>query len=52
MPAKTLEQYIADIGGIMGLCIGTSLLSFVELLELGLLLLFSLFEKRDRRINE
>jgi hypothetical protein len=34
VPAKTFEQFFGDIGGLMGLCIGTSLLSFIEFIEL------------------
>jgi hypothetical protein len=34
VPARSLEQFIGEIGGFIGLCIGTSLLSVVELLEL------------------
>lgn len=40
VPMKTIEQLIADIGGLMGICIGTSLLGFVEIIELILDLLF------------
>lgn len=34
VPAKTLEQFIADLGGYMGLTLGSSLLSLIEILEL------------------
>jgi hypothetical protein len=34
VPARTLEQFMADVGGFMGLCIGNSILSFVEIIEL------------------
>lgn len=34
VPAKTFEQLIGDLGGILGLCLGASLLSFIEIVEL------------------
>ncbi|RNA44513.1 Acid-sensing ion channel 2 [Brachionus plicatilis] len=33
-PAKTFEQLVAEIGGFLGLCVGISLLSVVEIFEL------------------
>ena len=35
-PSKVVLDIISDIGGIMGLCIGASLMSFVELIDLAL----------------
>ncbi len=35
-PAKVVLDIISDLGGIMGLCIGASLMSFVELIDLAL----------------
>lgn len=34
VPAKTLEQLVSELGGILGLCIGCSLLSLLEILQL------------------
>jgi hypothetical protein len=48
-PAKTIEQFLADIGGLMGLCLGTSLLSFIELIEIGLeIFLLKVYSRNDR----
>lgn len=33
-PARSAEQLMADVGGIVGLCIGASFLSIIELVEL------------------
>lgn len=41
VPARTLEQFVADIGGFTGLCIGNSILSFVELIELILQIIYT-----------
>jgi hypothetical protein len=41
VPARTIEQFVADIGGFMGLCIGNSILSFVELIELFLQIIYT-----------
>jgi hypothetical protein len=40
-PARSIEQLIADVGGFIGLCVGTSLLSCVEILEIILDLAFT-----------
>lgn len=32
--SKTLEDFVADVGGFLGLCIGVSLLSFIEIVEI------------------
>jgi hypothetical protein len=34
IPSKTTEQLVSDIGGLTGLCIGTSFLSIIEIFEL------------------
>ena len=39
-PAKTFEQLVAEIGGFLGLCLGISLLSIVEIVELVLKIFF------------
>ena len=39
-PAVSVEQLVADIGGIMGLCIGGSFLSIIEVIELVYLLVY------------
>ena len=41
VPARTLEQFMADVGGFMGLCIGNSILSSVEIIELILQILYT-----------
>lgn len=51
VPAKSLEQFIADIGGLTGLCLGTSLLSLVEIVELVLQYLFNFCCSLNRKIN-
>lgn len=33
IPAKTVEQLVAEVGGFLGLCIGISFLSVVEILD-------------------
>jgi hypothetical protein len=50
-PARTFEQLIADIGGIVGLCIGGSLLSLVELFELAYRLVY-VSVKSDETTNK
>jgi len=39
-PSKVVLDIISDIGGIMGLCIGASLMSFIELIDLAFNCLF------------
>ncbi len=39
-PSKQVIDIISDLGGIMGLCIGASLMSFVELIDLAFNCLF------------
>jgi hypothetical protein len=51
-PAKTIEQFLADIGGLMGLCLGTSLLSFVELIEIALEILMLKMHSRHNKVKE
>ncbi|CAF0745052.1 unnamed protein product [Brachionus calyciflorus] len=45
-PSKTLEQLVADIGGLLGLCIGISFLSVAEIFDSILKIILLLFEKR------
>ncbi|CAF0813363.1 unnamed protein product [Brachionus calyciflorus] len=49
-PAKTFEQYFGEIGGFMGLCIGTSILSFVEIIELTIQVILEYFKPRNKII--
>jgi len=50
-PAKLVLDIISDIGGIMGLCIGASLMSFVELIDLALNCLSICFRCKDKRVE-
>lgn len=40
IPAKAIEQLVGDLGGILGICLGASLLSFIELIEIVLQVTF------------
>jgi hypothetical protein len=42
--AVTTETFISNLGGTLGLFIGISILSFVELVELAVLLLTAIVE--------
>ena len=42
-------QLIADLGGILGLCIGASLLSFIELIEPWLNICIIIFSRKFRQ---
>jgi len=50
-PSKVVLDIISDIGGIMGLCIGASLMSFVELIDLALNCLFICCRCKGKRIE-
>jgi len=39
-PSKQVIDIISDLGGILGLCIGASLMSFIELIDLAMNCLF------------
>jgi len=49
-PSKVALDIISDIGGIMGLCIGASLMSFVELIDLALNCLFIYCGCKSKRV--
>jgi len=44
-PSKVVLDIISDIGGIMGLCIGASLMSFVELFDLAFIMYRGKFDE-------
>ena len=48
--AKTVEQLIADVGGLLGLWIGASLLSIVEVFELALELV-KMIVNNNKKVN-
>jgi len=50
-PSKVVLDIISDIGGIMGLCIGASLMSFVELIDLALNCLFIYCGCKSKRVE-
>jgi len=50
-PSKVVLDIISDIGGIMGLCIGASLMSFVELFDLAFNCLFICCGCKDKRVE-
>ena len=50
-PSKEVIDIISDLGGIMGLCIGASLMSFVELIDLALNCLFIYCGCKDKRVE-
>ena len=49
-PSKEVIDIISDLGGIMGLCIGASLMSFVELVDLTLNFLFICYGCKSKRV--
>ena len=49
-PSKVALDIICDIGGIMGLCIGASLMSFVELIDLALNCFFNYWGCKSKRV--
>jgi len=51
-PSKVVLDIISDIGGIMGLCIGASLMSFVELIDLALNCLFIYCGCKGKRVED
>jgi hypothetical protein len=50
-PAKVVLDIISDLGGIMGLCIGASLMSFVELIDFALNCLFIYCGFKEKRVE-
>jgi len=50
-PSKVVLDIISDIGGIMGLCIGASLMSFVELFDLAFNCLFIYCGCKSKRVE-
>jgi len=50
-PSKVVLDIISDLGGIMGLCIGASLMSFVELIDLALNCLFICYGCKGKRVD-
>ncbi|CAF0806060.1 unnamed protein product [Brachionus calyciflorus] len=46
-PSKTIDQLVADIGGFLGLCIGISILSIIELIELILRIFILVITKKN-----
>ncbi len=50
-PSKVVLDIISDIGGIMGLCIGASLMSFVELIDLAFNCLFICCRFKGKRVE-
>ena len=50
-PAKTPEQLIADLGGFMGLCVGTSLLGLFEVFEIIIDLILTYLRLRDSKVD-
>ena len=50
-PSKVVLDIISDIGGIMGLCIGASLMSFVELFDLAFNCLFIWCRSKVKRVE-
>ncbi len=50
-PSKVVLDIISDIGGIMGLCIGASLMSFIELFDLAFNCLFICCRSKGKRVE-
>jgi len=50
-PAKVVLDIISDLGGIMGLCIGASLMSFIELIDLAFNCLIIYCGCKDKRVE-
>jgi len=50
-PAKVVLDIISDLGGIMGLCIGASLMSFIELIDLVFDCIFIFCRCKGKRIE-
>jgi len=50
-PAKVVLDIISDFGIIMGLCLGASLMSFVELFDLAFNCLFICCGCKDKRVE-
>jgi len=50
-PSKEVLDIISDLGGIMGLCVGASLMSFVELIDLALNFLFIYRGCKSKRVE-
>jgi hypothetical protein len=51
-PMMTVLDLIANLGGTLGLFIGVSILSFVEIFELGLEILFVFFKSRQIEFDD
>jgi hypothetical protein len=51
VPKMSIEDLVSNIGGTLGLLIGISLLSFIEILEIFLEILFILFERKNIKIS-
>lgn len=52
VPSKLIEQLIGDLGGILGICVGASLLSFIELIEIILELIFVYGRMKKKQLTE
>jgi len=50
-PSKVVLDIISDLGGIMGLCIGASLMSFIELIDLALDCIFIYCGFKGQRVD-
>jgi len=50
-PSKVVLDIISDIGGIMGVCIGASLMSFVELIDLAFNCIFIYCGCKSKRVE-
>ena len=49
MPDYTLEDFLGAMGGMVGLCVGASILSVIELIVYSIL---SIMNKLVKRINK
>jgi len=50
-PSKVVLDIISDIGGIMGVCIGASLMSFIELFDLAVNCIFIYCGCKSKRVE-
>ncbi len=46
-PQMELSNLISNTGGILGLFLGISFLSFIELVELAIIIMYSVFDKSE-----
>jgi len=50
-PKTTFDQLISNIGGLLGLFIGGSIMSFFEIFELLISVLVIMFKSREKKVK-